>query len=191
MCLITNEPDGYILRKDKTVYKEVVLTITRKGSVSMLTPYMDFPIKRIPCVIKASKKFHGPDFINFYYDNKDPEDDELYTIEGEGVHAYLQLEDVNNHYGQSIISYVNNSLNISVRIKSIIPKGIRMWKYDTYTYRGNDYPPDIAAEKMILKSIIVPRSIVPQDSHFVPGDVEKVLSCIEKINNGSLKLSKK
>lgn len=201
MCLITSEPDGYILRKDKTVYKEVVLTITRKGSVSMLTPYMDFPIKEFPTIMEASKKFRGKKYIDAYNDDdyRFYKGVNMYSIESEGVHAYLQTKDYDNNYGKYPICVQHGIIKINVRINCIIPKGTRIWKCYKPIYTYAMYSPDIAAEKMILKSIIVPEKADLLQCfvysmplvHSMPSDVEKILSSIEKINNGSLKLSKK
>ena len=72
MCLITKEPKGYILRKDRHVFKQTCLIICKDGKVCMQTPIMHFPISKIPSVMKAGCKFIDNGLISLtlrYYDN--------------------------------------------------------------------------------------------------------------------------
>ncbi len=188
MCLITKEPKGYILRKDRHVFKQMCLIICKDKKVCMETPIMHFSISKIPSVMKAGCKFIDGELISRYYDNYiNSHGDEAYSIEGVGVHAYLNRAVKGWDRYMSINSF-DNKLKVDVLIDAVIPKGARAWRDYKDDYKFNNYAPDIASDKLILKKIIVPESSDYLDNHAFNYNKELIITTIKGINNGSIKL---
>ena len=188
MCLITKEPKGYILRKDRHVFKQTCLIICKDGKVCMQTPIMHFPISKIPSVMKAGCKFVDDGLFVRYFDNYiNSHDDKVYCIENEGVHAYLHRAVKGWDRHMSIYSF-DNVLKVDVIIDAVIPKEARAWRYYKNDYNYNNYAPDIASDKLILKKIIVPESSDYLDNCAFNYNKELIMTTIKGINNGSIKL---
>lgn len=188
MCLITKEPKGYILRKDRHVFKQMCLIICKDGRVCMQTPKMHFPISKIPSVMKAGRKFIDDGLILRYYDNYiNSHGDEAYLIEDVGVHAYLNRAVKGWDRYMSINSF-DNILKVDVIIDAVIPKGARAWRDYKDDYKFNNYAPDIASDKLILKKIIVPESSDYLDNCAFNYNKELIMTTVKGINNGSIKL---